>query len=92
MNQEIAYRNSPVRLLPPIQCPLVIAVGSDETEEFLDQSRELYAAWKEAVPAEMVEVRGLNHYSIVETIMDPQSVLHQAMLRLLFARDLSETL
>ena len=79
MNKEIAFCNSPIRQVPPNSCPLVIAVGSDETDEFLDQSRELYDAWKDAVPAELVEIQGLNHYSIVETILNPQSCLHQAM-------------
>ena len=81
MDTETAIRNSPVQLLPITQCPLVIVVGSNETDEFLDQSRELYTCWKESIPIEIVEIPGLNHYSIVETMLDPESCLHQLMLR-----------
>ena len=81
MDTETAIRNSPVQLLPITQFPLLIVVGSNETDEFLDQSRELYASWKESIPVEIVEIQGLNHYSIVETMLDPESCLHQLMLR-----------
>ena len=83
MDTEAAFRNSPVYLLPATQCPLSIVVGSDETDEFLDQSKELYTCWKESISAEIIQIHGLNHYSIVETMLDPQSCLHQAMRRLM---------
>jgi arylformamidase len=83
MDTETALRNSPVQLLPATQCPLAIAVGSNETDEFLDQSKELYTCWKESIPAEIVQIPGLNHYSILETMLDPGSCLHQVMLRLM---------
>jgi hypothetical protein len=60
-----------------------IIVGGDETEEFLDQSRELYDCWKENIPVEILEPEGLNHYSIVETMLDQGSKLHQAICRLM---------
>ena len=83
MDTETARQNSPVHLLPATQCPLLIVVGSNETNEFLDQSKELYTCWKERISAEIIQIPGLNHYSIVETILDPQSCLHRAMLGLM---------
>jgi arylformamidase len=83
MNYEEALRNSPVQYTPASHCPVSIIVGGNETPEFLDQSRELYACWKEKTSAEILEAEGINHYSIVETILDPESALHQAMLRLM---------
>jgi arylformamidase len=83
MDTETALRNSPVHLLPATRYPLSIVVGSDETNEFLNQSKELYTCWKESIPTEIIQVQGLNHYSIIETMLDPRSCLHQAMLRLM---------
>ena len=83
MEMETALQNSPVQLLPVTQCPLSIVVGDNETNEFLDQSKELYTCWKESISAEIIQIPGLNHYSIVETILDPQSCLHQAMRRIM---------
>jgi arylformamidase len=83
METETALRNSPVHLMPATRCPLSIVVGGNETNEFLDQSKELYTCWKEHFSAEIEQIQGLNHYSIVETMLDPQSCLHQAMRRLM---------
>lgn len=83
MDTPIALRNSPVQLVPSAHCPLTIVVGGDETDEFLDQSRELYNCWKENIPAEIVELPGLNHFSILETMLDPVSGLYQVMSRLM---------
>jgi arylformamidase len=81
MDTETAIRNSPVLLSPASECPLVIVVGSNETDEFLDQSKELYKCWKERIPVELLQMQGFNHYSIVDTMLDPKSSLHQLMLR-----------
>jgi len=83
MDMETALRNSPVQLSPATQCPLALAVGSNETDEFLDQSSELYTCWKESIAAEIVHIKGSNHYSIVETMLDPASSLHLLICRLM---------
>ncbi|MEP6746620.1 MAG: alpha/beta hydrolase [Bacteroidota bacterium] len=83
MDTEMAIRNSPVHLLPASQCPLSIVAGSDETDEFLDQSNELYNCWRESIPAELTPLPGLNHFSILETMTDPQSSLHKTMRKVM---------
>ena len=83
MDTEMALRNSPVHLLPATQCPLLIVVGANETNEFLNQSKEIYTRWKQNIPMEIMQIEGLNHFSIVETILDVESCLHQAMLRMM---------
>src|SRR6185503_21329950 len=76
MDKATALRNSPVDLLPATQCPLAITVGSNETDEFLGQSNELYTRWKKNIPVKMLQVEGLNHYSILDTMLNPVSPLH----------------
>jgi len=83
LDTEEALRNSPVQYAPATHAPVSMVVGGDETPEFLDQSRELYNCWKEHIPIELLEPEGINHYSIVETILDPESTLHRAIVRLL---------
>ena len=83
MDTVTAIRNSPVQLSPANGCPLLIAVGGDETDEFVDQSHELYNCWKESIPAEIIQIPGLNHFSIIETVLDTGSKLHQVMRRLM---------
>ncbi|MBE7173023.1 MAG: alpha/beta hydrolase [Williamsia sp.] len=81
MDIETAESNSPVRLEPLNPCPFIVAVGEAETAEFNDQSKELYACWKhKGIDIQLLVLPGQNHYSIVETIVDPQSALHQALL------------
>jgi arylformamidase len=84
MDIETAKCNSPLRLEPSNSCPLVVAVGEAETAEFKDQSKELYTCWKnKAADNQLLEVPGQNHYSIAESIIDPQSSLHQALRQLM---------
>ncbi len=84
MDKEMVLRNSPVQLKPLTQSPLLLAVGADESDEFKEQSRELYTGWKEkGISLQLLEIPGLNHYSILETIIEPTSSLHQFMRRLM---------
>ena len=84
LDLDTAIRNSPVRLKPSNCCDLVLAVGAAETTEFNDQSKELETAWKErGINVQLLRLPHLNHYSIVETVGDPVSELHQAILRLM---------
>jgi len=83
MDAGTALRNSPAKLKPVIQCPLIVGVGSEETEEFKDQSNELYKCWKKNIPIQLSQITGLNHFSILEAFCDPTSVLHMSMCKLM---------
>lgn len=83
MDSATAFRNSPVQLLPSTRCPLAIVVGGDETNEFHDQSQELYTCWEKIIPAEIILAEGLNHFSIVETMLDPVSDLHVVIRKIM---------
>jgi len=79
MDEEMALKNSPVRLHPEYKVPLLIAVGSEETDEFKAQSCELYESWKEKLPVQLMEIEGVNHYSIIEYFADQNTKLHLLM-------------
>jgi len=84
IDDEAVLNRSPVKLIPAGSCPVIIAVGADESEEFREQSEELYISWKEKkVPVELLMLSGVNHYSIVEEPVDKQSVIHKAMVNLM---------
>jgi len=80
-----AHRVSPVNLTPQIDAPLVLAVGADETSEFLRQTRLMWDAWPRNRPAGMrapLEIAGRHHFSVVLDYTDPASALTQATLAL----------
>lgn len=84
LNGEMALRNSPVQLEPVNKCPLVVAVGREETREFNDQSKELYASWKaRGCDMQLLPLPGLHHFSIVDAVADPTHTLHQAICHLM---------
>jgi arylformamidase len=80
-----AARVSPVNLTPRARTPLVIAVGADETSEFLRQSRILWDRWPANRPAGMnapLFVPARNHFSVVADYADRESELTRATLAL----------
>jgi arylformamidase len=84
MDKEMAIKNSPVEFLPEQICPLLIAVGATETEEFKDQSKELYNTCKnKAVSIELIELQGLNHFSILDALVDENALLQKAIIKLM---------
>lgn len=84
MDKETAIRNSPALKDPVESCQILIAVGSEETNEFKDQSRELNNNWKNKNNSvELLELPGLNHFSILSSIEDPNSLLHIAIRKMI---------
>jgi len=80
-----AARVSPVNLTPRARTPLLIAVGADETSEFLRQSRILWDRWPANRPAGMnapLFVPARNHFSVVAEYADGSSELTRATLAL----------
>lgn len=84
LDQLAVSSNSPVDLVAVCPCPMVIAFGADESDEFISQSEALYFSWqKYNVPMELLRLPAINHYSIVESFADKNSSLHVAMLELM---------
>jgi arylformamidase len=84
MDRDTATRNSPVHLLPSPDCRITLAVGGAETDEYHAQTRGLYAKWSEYNDTvELLEIPGLDHFSVLTSVLDRSSVLHLAVRNLL---------
>jgi arylformamidase len=83
MDAGTAVRNSPMQLDPVVICSLLLAVGADESDEFKDQSKELYDSWNKQISIQLIEPAGLNHFSILEAIADKKDDLHKALCRMM---------
>src|SRR4029077_17088503 len=85
LDAAAAARVSPVNLTPRAHAPLVIAVGAEETSEFLRQSQILWDRWPANRPPGMTAplfVPARNHFSVVADYADPGSELTRATLGL----------
>jgi len=88
LEAESAKRLSPVFLSPYTKAPLAIAVGADETSEFLRQADILFDAWPDNRPPGMAAplvVPNTHHFNVVLELADPSSTLTQAVLALFSA-------
>ena len=84
LTPEMALRNSPVQLRPTSSIPLLLCVGENETAEFRSQSRELYNKWKNKNShISLLQLPGVNHFSIPEALLPGKSPLHHAMCKLM---------
>lgn len=60
--------------------PLICAVGSEETEIFQDQQRELVAAWRSAgAEVRVVDLPGRNHFTAVDALGEADHPLFAAV-------------
>ncbi len=76
---------SPARLPPPAQGTLYTVTGGDESEEFPRQSRLIRDAWGKARVPVCEALPGLNHFSILESLVEPGQRLNTLALELLRA-------
>jgi arylformamidase len=85
LDDASATRLSPALSPPASGAPLVIAVGGDETGEFLRQSRLMWDAWPRNRPpgqAGPLVVPGKHHFDVVLDHADASSDLARATLAL----------
>jgi arylformamidase len=78
LDEREAARLSPVRLRPRTAAPLLLAVGADETSEFIRQTRLLWDAWPASRPPGDVApliVPARHHFSVVADFGEPGSEL-----------------
>lgn len=78
---------SPLHCLPRHAPPLLLAVGTEETAEFLRQQAEYAAALAAGgLPCREVPMTGLHHFNAVDALGDRRHGLHEAVRVLLAGR------
>jgi len=83
LTSEQVRQVSPALLPAPAQGRLYTVAGGDESPEFLRQNEMIRAAWgAEKVPV-CEALPGLNHFSVLDALVDPAHRLHQLALELL---------
>ena len=81
MSMEDGQRNSPIKNLPEVGCPLIVAVGGDETNEFRRQSKDFYDLWQsKGWEADYLECQGINHFNAPLELCNPNSKMTQKLL------------
>jgi arylformamidase len=83
LDAESARRNSPIHLKPASATPLVVAVGGEESGEFIRQSGDFAAAW---AASRAFELPGLHHFAAVDALGDVDGGLFGVVLDLIDGR------
>ncbi len=84
MTKAEARAHSPIYHLPQRACPLIVAYGGRETDEFKRQSRAFAQACKDAgLAVTEIECVDDHHFSIARTQVDPASALNKALLKMI---------
>jgi arylformamidase len=74
---------SPARLPPPSQGTLFAVAGGDESAEFLRQIQLIRDAWGESRVPVCESLPGLNHFSVLEALVQPGHRLNRLAMQLL---------
>jgi len=81
MDRHMALRNSPVLLEYPIAASMLLVVGADESDEYHRQSKVMADKWSQlGYKHELLVPDGLDHFAIVDSLIDPQAELVQSQL------------
>ena len=81
LDQTAALRNSPSAFVPSNGPPMIAAVGANETDEFLRQSREYAEAWNAQIGnGQYLPLKGFHHFDVVCELGRTGSELSDAVL------------
>lgn len=81
--QEV-MQYSPLRQIPEIGCPAVVALAQTEATGFVRQSRAFADAWQSAGhPVRHMAIEQRNHFDVFLDFCDPDSALSVALLNLI---------
>ena len=81
---EIVEELSAIRHIDRLNCPIVVAHGTQETPEFQRQAKDFAAAVQAAgKPITFIVAEGYNHFEIQETLASPYGLLGREVLKLM---------
>ena len=84
MSTADGIRNSPAQNLPTNGCPLIVAVGADETDEFRRQSKDFSDLWKsKGWAADYQECQGVHHFNAPLELCNSDSALTHKLLAMI---------
>jgi arylformamidase len=84
MDLAMARRNSPVLLLPKASKQLELFAGSGELSEMRRQTADYASARRAAgLPMQYAEIPDANHYTILNSMMNTDGTIHQAIMTML---------
>ncbi len=82
LDRDAALRNSPLHLDPFCRGPLILVTGALESDEYQRQSQSLRDRWRAlGVDVSQYVVPGSDHFSILESLVDPTSPVARTVLR-----------
>jgi len=81
ISADIVTSQSPIRTVPQRAAPLICAVGSDETREFIRQQKVYVEAWRQkGLTCFDVDLAGDNHFSSADRLAQVDHPLYQAVV------------
>ena len=81
LNHHLARAASPIKLDSLLKVPLHLAVGAVESRAFRIQSQQLSVAWPQICEMPQ-EVEGANHFTIVDSFVQPGHPTFERVLRM----------
>lgn len=86
LDEATVAEMSPVTSLPRGQAPVILALGSEETEEFHRQQRAYAKGCRASdIPLQVVDLPARNHFTAIDALGETDHPLYAAMLSLLRA-------
>ncbi len=84
LNEKMAKQNSPLLKTPTSTGPLVLVVGANESQGFMDQSDWLQSAWsKDLNQISRIDIANKNHFTVMSEMENPESLLVKVFASLL---------
>tara|TARA_B100000945_G_scaffold159844_1_gene128377 strand:- start:180 stop:1031 length:852 start_codon:yes stop_codon:yes gene_type:complete len=81
MDESTAILNSPALQTPKYKAPLLVAVGMEESQAFIEQSKNFSAICEQAGHrSNYIEVAGTNHFNVVTSLASNTHFLTKAIL------------